>query len=85
MLILSRKTNESIIINGNIEVKLIMAEDGKARIGISAPKEVVIHRKEIFDKIAEENAKAVNSKDKVLKIESLKFKDMKNSKSDLLK
>lgn len=85
MLILSRKTNESIIINGNIEIKIISSEDGKSKIGIEAPKEVVIHRKEIFDKIKEENLMAANSKNKVLKIDSSKFKSIVREKNNLVK
>lgn len=60
MLILTRKKNESIIIDGNIEVKIIELEDGKVRIGIEAPKEIEILRKEIYDRVQEENKAAVN-------------------------
>ncbi|MBI9014609.1 MAG: carbon storage regulator CsrA [Clostridiales bacterium] len=62
MLVLSRKKNESIIINGNIEVKIIESDDGKVRIGIEAPKHIEIHRKEVFDQITEANRAATNSK-----------------------
>ncbi len=58
MLILTRKKNESIIINGNIEVKILEIEDGKVSIGIEAPKDVDIFRKEIYKSIQEENLKA---------------------------
>ncbi len=58
MLILTRKLDESIIIDGNIEVKVIGIEEGKIKLGISAPKEIEIHRKEIYDQIQEENRKA---------------------------
>lgn len=85
MLILSRKTNESIIINGNIEVKVMVAEDGKVRIGIDAPREVVIHRKEIFDKIMEENKKAAGSKAKVSKINGIKMNNARQNAQKLLK
>jgi carbon storage regulator len=44
MLILTRKKNESIIINNNIEIQIISIEEGKVKIGINAPKEVTIHR-----------------------------------------
>jgi carbon storage regulator len=55
MLILTRKENESIIINNNIEIKVISSEDGKVKIGIEAPKTIDIYRKEIYDRIQEEN------------------------------
>lgn len=58
MLILTRKKDESIIINGNIEVKILEIEDGKVSIGIEAPKYVDIFRKEIYESIEEENLKA---------------------------
>lgn len=61
MLILSRKLDESIIINGEIEVKIISIEDGRVRLGIVAPQNVEIHRKEIFDKIKEENRQAAST------------------------
>lgn len=58
MLILSRKKDESIIIDGNIEVKIISIEEGKIKLGISAPKDVEIHRKEIYLQIQNENKSA---------------------------
>ena len=60
MLILTRKKNESIIIDGNIEVKIIEIEDGKIRLGIEAPKEIEILRKELYEEIQKENKAAVN-------------------------
>jgi carbon storage regulator len=63
MLILTRKKNESIIINKDIEIQIISIEEGKVKIGINAPKEVTIHRSEIFDKIMESNKEAIISKD----------------------
>lgn len=58
MLILTRKKNESIIINDNIEVKILGIEDGKVSIGIEAPKDIDIFRKELYKSIEEENIKA---------------------------
>ncbi|NLW22608.1 MAG: carbon storage regulator CsrA [Tissierellia bacterium] len=62
MLILSRKKDESIIIDGNIEVKILEIEDGKVRIGIEAPKNIDIFRKELYASIQEENKEAANLK-----------------------
>jgi carbon storage regulator len=53
MLVLSRKVGEKIIINGSIEVSVVALERGKVRLGISAPPEVSVHRKEVFDRILE--------------------------------
>lgn len=58
MLVLSRRTSESIIIDGNIEIKILGIEDGKVKIGIDAPKNVEIHRKEIYVEIEKENKEA---------------------------
>lgn len=62
MLVLSRKKGESIIIDGNIEIKIIETDDGKVRIGIEAPKSIAIHRKEVFDLITAENKAASSAK-----------------------
>lgn len=61
MLILTRKKDESIIIDGSIEIQIIAIEEGKVKIGINAPKEIEIHRSEVLDKILEANKSAVNS------------------------
>ncbi len=75
MLILTRKIDESIIIDGNIEVKIIGVEEGKVKIGISAPKEIEIHRREIYLQIQEENKKAALGKLDLEDVENL----LKNS------
>lgn len=58
VLVLTRKKNQSIIINENIEISIIDIQGDQIRIGIDAPKSVSIHRKEIFLEIQEENKKA---------------------------
>lgn len=47
MLVLSRRLDESIVINGNITVKILNIESDRVRIGIEAPKEVAVNRKEV--------------------------------------
>lgn len=69
MLVLERKDNESIIIGNNIEIKVIKSENGKVKIGIEAPKDIEINRKEIYDQIQEENKGAIN---KVTNMERMK-------------
>lgn len=58
MLILSRKIGESIMIDDRIDVKVLEIVDGKIKLGIEAPKDVTIHRKEVYDEIRNENKKA---------------------------
>jgi carbon storage regulator len=59
MLVLSRKINESIIIDGVIEVKVIKIDGDVAKIGIIAPANVPIHRQEIYQEIQNSNQQAV--------------------------
>ena len=55
MLVLKRKAGESIIIADNIEVKIIEVEEGRIKIGIEAPKDISILRKEVIDEARIEN------------------------------
>ncbi len=51
MLVLSRKKNERIVINDNIVVMVVDIRGDKVRLGIEAPKEVAVHRREVYDAI----------------------------------
>jgi carbon storage regulator len=51
MLVLSRKKNESIVINGNITIVVVEVRGDKVRLGVEAPKEVPVHRKEVYESI----------------------------------
>jgi carbon storage regulator len=51
MLILTRRINESIMINDNVKVTLLSVKGNQMRVGIEAPKNVTVHREEIFHKI----------------------------------
>jgi carbon storage regulator len=53
MLVLTRKTNECIIIRDDIVVTVVEIRGDRVRLGIEAPKEVPVHRREIYDKIKE--------------------------------
>ncbi len=61
MLVLGRKVGESIIIDDNIEITVTSIEGDLIKLGISAPKEIPIHRKEIYLEIQEENKNAVSN------------------------
>ncbi|MDY5577991.1 MAG: carbon storage regulator CsrA [Lachnospiraceae bacterium] len=58
MLALSRKKDEAIIINNNIEITIIEVKGDQVKIGINAPKSVPVHRKEVYVQIQEANRAA---------------------------
>ncbi|MCA0988887.1 carbon storage regulator CsrA [Guptibacillus algicola] len=55
MLVLGRKKDQSIIINDEIELKVISIEGDTVKLGVEAPKNISIHRKEVYVEIQEEN------------------------------
>lgn len=58
MLVLTRKVNQSIIVGDNIEIVVLDVRGEQVRLGIKAPKDVSVHRKEIYEQIAEENVQS---------------------------
>ena len=54
MLILTRRTGESIMIGDSVEVKVLGIRSGQVKIGVEAPKDMAVHREEIFNRIREE-------------------------------
>lgn len=63
MLALSRKKNEAIMINNNIEVTILEVKGDQVKIGISAPKEIPVYRKEVYVQIQEANQNAASQAD----------------------
>lgn len=61
MLVLTRKVNQSIVIGDGIEVVVLEVRGEQVRLGIRAPRDVSVHRKEIFDQITAENAAATGT------------------------
>ncbi len=59
MLILSRKTNESIVIDGRITVKIVRVEGDVVKLGVEAPPDVPVHRQEVYDEIQSNNRQAL--------------------------
>ena len=59
MLALTRKKNEAIVINNNIEITVLEIKGEQIKIGISAPKEVPVYRKEVYLQIQEANKEAM--------------------------
>ncbi|KON83646.1 carbon storage regulator [Rossellomorea marisflavi] len=58
MLVLTRKTGESIQIGDNIEIKVVSIQGDQIKLGIDAPKHIDIHRKEVYLSIQEQNTEA---------------------------
>jgi carbon storage regulator len=61
MLVLSRKVNENIIIDGRIVVKVVRTEGNFVKLGIEAPADVPVHRQEVYDEIQRNNKAALTS------------------------
>ena len=61
MLALSRKKNEAIIINNNVEITILEVKGDQVKVGISAPKEVPVYRKEVYLQIQQANKEAVDA------------------------
>ncbi|MDO4303347.1 MAG: carbon storage regulator CsrA [Bacillota bacterium] len=61
MLALSRKKNEALVINNNIEITVLEIKGEQVKLGISAPKEVPVYRKEVYVQIQEANKEAINT------------------------
>jgi carbon storage regulator len=54
MLVLSRKLNESIVINDNVVVTVLGVQGDRVRLGINAPVEIPVHRQEVYEKMQSE-------------------------------
>ncbi|MBP3196597.1 MAG: carbon storage regulator CsrA [Butyrivibrio sp.] len=61
MLALSRKKNEAIVINNNIEITVLDIRGDQIKLGISAPKDIPIYRKEVYIQIQNENKQATDA------------------------
>ena len=65
MLVLTRKKEEKIIIDDDIEITVVEVEGGKVQLGIEAPQEVEIYREEVYEKVKAENIEATKKQVKV--------------------
>ena len=71
MLIITRKKGESLMIGDDIEITVSKIDDGSVKIGINAPKNISILRKELYEEVMEENKQA-------MKIDMNLLKNIKN-------
>jgi carbon storage regulator len=60
MLILSRKSGESLVIDGRVIVKIIRTDGDTVKVGIEAPANIPVHRQEVYDEIQKANREAAN-------------------------
>jgi len=60
MLVLSRQRDETIMIGDDVEITVVDIRGDKVRLGISAPRSIQVHRKEVYDAIRRENQQAAN-------------------------
>jgi carbon storage regulator len=60
MLVLSRKTGESLVIGDEIEISIVEVKGDKVRIAVKAPRDIPVHRKEVYEQIREENRDAAS-------------------------
>jgi carbon storage regulator len=67
MLVISRKKGESILIGNDIEITIVKTDDGLVKLAISAPKEVLVLRKELYKEVEEENMNALAKNIDILK------------------
>lgn len=77
MLVLTRKVGESINIGNSIKITVVSIDGSQVRLGIDAPKDVIVHREEVYKKIIEENKAAVSARKVDLKAIAEKWKAMK--------
>ena len=81
MLALSRKKNEAIVINNNIEVAILEVKGDQVKIGITAPREVPVYRKEVYLQIQNENKAALNATDAMANKEAVSVDGMEALKN----
>ncbi|MFR5643356.1 MAG: carbon storage regulator CsrA [Clostridium paraputrificum] len=67
MLVITRRKDESLLICDDIEIKIVKVEDGSVRLAISAPRDITILRKEVFERVKEENKEAISGNLDILK------------------
>jgi len=67
MLVLSRQKDESIMVGDNVEITIVDVRGDKVRLGINAPKNIAVHRREVYDAIQREKKDTSSEKEAVEK------------------
>lgn len=67
MLVLARKVGQSIVIGDNIELMVIEVRGDQVRLGVNAPKNIPVHRKELLEQIRQENLMAADDAEEISK------------------
>ena len=70
MLVLTRKTDESVRIGNNVVIRILECSNGHTKLGINAPRDVPVHREEIYNRIRKKNQASIfnqNSNKEILK------------------
>ena len=80
MLVLTRKVNESIMIGDSIEVVVVSVHAEQVKIGIKAPREVSVHRREVYEAFVKENITAARQKVETLSEAAKLFKNKESGK-----
>jgi len=62
MLVLSRQKDESIMVGDEVEITIVDVRGDKVRLGITAPRSIDVHRKEVYEAIQREKAEAIKTK-----------------------
>ena len=71
MLALSRKQNEAIVVGNDIEITVLEIKGDQVKVGITAPRNLQIYRKEIYDLILKENKESASDRNQVANIKKL--------------
>ena len=72
MLVLARKRDQSIVIGDDVEVTIVDVHGDQVKLGITAPRHIPVHRKEIYEEIQRENIRAAQSKaEELLKLDKM--------------
>lgn len=67
MLVMGRKKGQSILVGDNVEITIVNIDENSVKIAINAPREVTILRKELYNKIKEENKEAALKSSEILR------------------